>query len=110
VNGLAGPRVDEPASDRIPVLDAVKQDDRPLVAAVGKRADHAHHWRHADAASDQHMRVRWVAYRERAVRSIKIDTFSGWDLVNLASCSFLFRIARPTVAICSHHVLARAYW
>jgi len=45
-----------------------------LVAAVGKRSDHAHHRRDADAAGDQHMHVGRVSDGERPIGSIKIDT------------------------------------
>ena len=67
--------------DRLPVLATVKQHDGSLVAAVGERADHAHHRRDADSAGDQHVHVRRIAVDgERTVRPIEIDALADRHL------------------------------
>src|SRR5262249_59690075 len=71
--------------DRVPVLVAVEQDDRPLVRTIGERSDNAHHWSDADSAGDEHMYVRGVPVDcECAVRPIEVDALSHWNIPNLA--------------------------
>src|SRR5262245_2020297 len=71
--------------DRVPVLVAVKQDDRPLVRAIGERSDNAHHRSDADSTGNEHMHVRGVAVDcECAVRPIEVDALSYWNIPNLA--------------------------
>src|ERR1700722_19965417 len=71
-----------PESDRFPVLAAVEQDYRPLIAAISERADDTHHWRNTDAAGDQDMHIRRVANGERAVRPIEVDALTHRYRVN----------------------------
>src|SRR6202795_664453 len=71
--------------NRFPVLAAIEQNHGPLVAVVSERTDHTHHRRNTDTARDQHVHVRRVANRERAVRSIEVDTLAHGHSLYLLS-------------------------
>src|ERR1700733_4004801 len=69
---------------RFPVPAAVEQNHGPFIASVGKRADQAHHRRHADAAGDQHVHIRRIAGGERTVRPIEVDALTYRQFMNCA--------------------------
>src|SRR5215469_1654486 len=73
-----------PERDRFPIVAAIDQDDRALVAAVGERSDHAHHGRDAHAASDQHMHVGRVSDGEGPVRAVDVNAPASGHFRNFA--------------------------
>src|SRR5271154_1964576 len=64
-------------SNGLPILAAVKQNDQAGVAAVGERADDAHHRSDANAAGDQHVHVCRVAgHGKSPVRPIEANALA----------------------------------
>ena len=71
-----------PERDRFPVLAAIEQDHRALVATIGERANHAHHGRDADAAGDQHVHVGGVPDGEGPVGTVYVDAPAHRHFIN----------------------------